>query len=143
MLAPLMNWMSVAAVKFEATFLKAFSFCDRPGTIYAFRIVDGNHNGYLYKIGRTSRPLEQRIAEWNRQCPSYEHVLYGGVRVAHSHRVERLVHLALMSEGHNRVIKRCVDCGKNHQEIFDFDTLDEWEDTIKPLIERISEEVES
>ncbi|EEB88844.1 hypothetical protein MPER_13132 [Moniliophthora perniciosa FA553] len=136
------RWISISAVKFKITLLKAFSIFDRRGEIYCFHIVDPNEPGFLLKIGRTSRPLEQRKAEWALQCPSRLQLWYEGVAVDHSHRVERLVHLALMSDGVERVLERCRDCGKVHQEIFRFHRADAWDKVVKPLILDVDARVE-
>ncbi|EEB91757.1 hypothetical protein MPER_09835 [Moniliophthora perniciosa FA553] len=136
------RWISISAAKFKVTMLKAFSIFDRRGHIYCFEIVDPNEPGFLLKIGRTSRPLEQRMAEWARQCPSRPQFWYDAVEVNHSHRVERLVHLALMADGVERVRERCADCGKVHQEIFRFHRADAWEKIVKPLILDVDARVE-
>ncbi|KAI3602611.1 hypothetical protein WG66_009236 [Moniliophthora roreri] len=104
------SWMVTASIKLEATFFKSFSLFDKRGDIYAFRIVDDEDPQYLFKVGRTSRPLEERMIEWDRQCPSKVHIWHEGILVAHSHRVERLVHLELMARGYERVIEMCPDC---------------------------------
>ncbi|KAI3616934.1 hypothetical protein WG66_004167 [Moniliophthora roreri] len=81
------SWMVTASIKLEATFFKSFSLFDKRGDIYAFRIVDDEDPQYLFKVGRTSRPLEERMIEWDRQCPSKVHIWHEGILVAHSHRV--------------------------------------------------------
>ncbi|KAI3602091.1 hypothetical protein WG66_005675 [Moniliophthora roreri] len=136
------SWMVTASIKLEATFFKSFSLFDKRGDIYAFRIVDDEDPQYLFKVGRTSRPLEERMIEWDRQCPSKVHIWHEGILVAHSHRVERLVHLELMARGYERVIEMCPDCGKKHQEIFRLPSPDAWETVIKPLIHEVNGRVE-
>ncbi|KAI3612063.1 hypothetical protein WG66_016145 [Moniliophthora roreri] len=118
------------------------SLFDKRGDIYAFRIVDDEDPQYLFKVGRTSRPLEERMIEWDRQCPSKVHIWHEGILVAHSHRVERLVHLKLMARGYERVIEMCSNCGKKHQEIFRLPSPDAWETVIKPLIHEVNGRVE-
>ncbi|KAI3614571.1 hypothetical protein WG66_009650 [Moniliophthora roreri] len=103
------SWMVTASIKLEATFFKSFSLFDKRGDIYAFHIVDDEDPQYLFKVGRTSRPLEERMIEWDRQCPSKVHIWHEGILVAHSHRVECLVHLELMACGYERVIEMCPD----------------------------------
>ncbi|ESK80727.1 importin 13 [Moniliophthora roreri MCA 2997] len=137
------SWMMLAAIKFIVTTIKVLSIFDRRSKIYTFHIVEDDELEFLFKIGRTSWPLEERKLEWDRQCPSKPHIWYDGVNVNHSHRVEHLVYLELMACGYKRVIKCCPDCGKRYQEIFHLPHADAWETIIKPLIEKINAEVEN
>ncbi|KAI3604019.1 hypothetical protein WG66_000828 [Moniliophthora roreri] len=143
MSSPITSWIASSADKFKLMFFKAFSYFDRHGKIYAFRIVDDEELEFLFKVGRTSQPLEERKTEWDRQCPSKLHIWYDRVDVNHSHRVECLVHLALMSRGYERVVKRCPDCRKKHQEIFRLPSPDAWETIINPLIHKVNGRVEN
>ncbi|ESK86021.1 hypothetical protein Moror_9399 [Moniliophthora roreri MCA 2997] len=136
-------WMTLAIVKFIITTIKVLSIFNRHGKIYAFHIVDDDESEFLFKIGRMSQPLEERKLEWDQQCLSKPHIWYDRIDVNHSHHVEHLVHLELMAHGYKRVIERCPDCGKRHQEIFCLPCTDAWETIIKPLIEKINAEVEN
>uniref|UniRef100_A0A0W0G1Y3 Uncharacterized protein n=1 Tax=Moniliophthora roreri TaxID=221103 RepID=A0A0W0G1Y3_MONRR len=96
-------WMTTSAWKYEATLLKKFSIFDKHSDIYSFRIVDDDKPEYFFKVGRMSQPLGKRQAEWDRQCPSRPHIWYNRVPVKHLYCVKRLVHLALMARGMERV----------------------------------------
>ncbi|ESK83319.1 hypothetical protein Moror_8802 [Moniliophthora roreri MCA 2997] len=122
MLAHLAFWMTLAAAKFEAIFIKVFSMTEKRSQIYAFHIMDDWESGYLFK------------------CPSKPHIWYKGVPVIHHKRVEHLVHLALMAGGFERVQGMCIDF---HQEIFRLLSVDAWETIIKPMIEEVDAKVES
>ncbi|ESK82280.1 hypothetical protein Moror_15483 [Moniliophthora roreri MCA 2997] len=138
-----MSWIASSTDEFKSMFFKAFSYFDEHRTIYSFRIVDNEESEFLFKVRRTSWPLEERKTEWDQQCPSKPHIWYDRVNVNHSHHVECLVHLTLMSRGYERVVTHCPDCGKKHQEIFRLLSLDAWETIINPLIHEVNGRVEN
>uniref|UniRef100_A0A0W0FHM8 Bacteriophage T5 Orf172 DNA-binding domain-containing protein n=1 Tax=Moniliophthora roreri TaxID=221103 RepID=A0A0W0FHM8_MONRR len=120
-----MSWIASSTDEFKSMFFKAFSYFDEHRTIYSFRIVDNEESEFLFK------------------CPSKPHIWYDRVNVNHSHHVECLVHLTLMSRGYERVVTHCPDCGKKHQEIFRLLSLDAWETIINPLIHEVNGRVEN
>ncbi|EEB89000.1 hypothetical protein MPER_12959 [Moniliophthora perniciosa FA553] len=113
---------------------KPISDADRPGFIYCFQVVEERDGLFLFKVGRTCRALRKRMREWSR-CSSREQRWYlDAVWVDHCHKVERLVHLALMELGHDRVEEYCDECDAVHIEIFGIRDPNAWTRKIKPLI---------
>ncbi|KAK7022813.1 hypothetical protein VNI00_016940 [Paramarasmius palmivorus] len=131
------SWaMMLARVKLAAKKLSPLSLFEKRGTVYGFLLVDATDNGCLIKIGRTSRPLEVRIAEWDR-CTSFKHFWFGGFEVSASRRVERMVHLEMESRGYERVPMYCSVCGVRHIEVFRFPDASAWDTIILPLIKEL------
>ncbi|KAL0060151.1 hypothetical protein AAF712_013045 [Marasmius tenuissimus] len=114
------------------SWLKSHAAIDRPilisegdGCIYVFwidgmdfsEVTDLNlSNTVTYKVGRTSNP-ELRERQWERQCPSQQHIWFKPVWVERCHPVESLVHNELEKICVVRPHKKCSDCGRVHQEI--------------------------
>ncbi|KAL6713101.1 hypothetical protein ACLMJK_009222 [Lecanora helva] len=87
-------------------------------------------NTILLKIGRASN-VQRRMNEWTRQCGQnlslirfYPHVrssspINSPLKVPHSHKVERLIHIELAEQ---RVKRDCDHCGKEHREWFEVES---------------------
>jgi hypothetical protein len=84
----------------------------------------------MYKVGRSLDP-DQREAEWQHTCPRHRHQLVAKLQVRYQSRTgefhaffrgrvlirgkEYWLHRELECY---KFVVRCVDCGKNHREIF-------------------------
>ncbi|THU85630.1 hypothetical protein K435DRAFT_869099 [Dendrothele bispora CBS 962.96] len=125
-----------AVEKLAHTLNKPISPADEAGLIYCFKIIDDAtaDNSFLFKIGRTCRPIKDRQKEWDKRCSSNEHHWYDPVAVRYCHRVERLVHLSLDSAGIERVRAMCPECHVRHLEIFRLSDENAWRTIIEPLI---------
>ncbi|THU83895.1 hypothetical protein K435DRAFT_688687 [Dendrothele bispora CBS 962.96] len=127
----------ISQEKLVHTVNKPISPADEAGLIYCFKITDdatANDTSFLFKIGRTRRPIEERQKEWDKRCSSNDHQWYDPVRVSYCHRIERLVHLSLDSAGIERVRDMCPDCHVRHVEIFRLSDENAWNTIIEPLI---------
>ncbi|KAK7031247.1 hypothetical protein VNI00_013498 [Paramarasmius palmivorus] len=129
----------LARIKLAAKRLSPLSFFEKKGTIYGFILEDATQDGRLIKVGRTSRPLEVRMAEWD-ECTTFVHKWFPGYEVRASRRVERMVHLELESRGYERVPLYCSKCGRRHIEIFRVPDDGAWDNIILPLIKQLDRE---
>ncbi|ESK84014.1 hypothetical protein Moror_11535 [Moniliophthora roreri MCA 2997] len=102
----------------DTAILVPLSTADRPGYIYCYHVVEDQNGIFLFKC--SSREQEWYLdAIWVNRC----------------HKVERLVHLALIELGYTHVEEYCTECDIVHIEIFGIPNTNAWRDLIKPLIE--------
>ncbi|KAK1234516.1 hypothetical protein PQX77_002282 [Marasmius sp. AFHP31] len=135
------HWSSVSIIeKWLGTSLSDVSIpnLEENGFLYCYRIEGGSpyRDSELYKVGRTI-DYAKREGQWRRQCHSQTQTWFEPVPVVRCHLTERLVHLKLDRMCLSRPRKKCNDCLKRHQEIFEMlETRgkDVWKETIVPLI---------
>ncbi|KAL0579199.1 hypothetical protein V5O48_002822 [Marasmius crinis-equi] len=126
----------------KAAMEKPLSVHEEEGAVYTYHIEDPSVplGVALYKVGRTG-DFERRKAEWDAQCPSFEHRWFDPIWVEHCHRTERLVHIELHKICLERPREECKDCHKNHQEIFKLAEVpgqDTYETIIAPIVKNMA-----
>ncbi|ESK83830.1 hypothetical protein Moror_13513 [Moniliophthora roreri MCA 2997] len=120
----------IAQIKFTTMRFLLLSKAEEEGNVYCFQILDLNDRGFLFKIGHTSRPLDEWQKEWDAKCNLYVHVWYLGIPVSASHCIKQLIHLSLEAHGIERVWNLCPKCGVHYNEIFCLPSADAWETMI-------------